>query len=144
VKKVVIFILIFQLFVHPAMAQELIKLPALLEHFYHHNNHHKHHATHHYHHHDSDSGEEMGWFRFFESHYGNSAIRHWEDSHDQLPFKHSSDNRVEQLTIQLFIIEPNEINIHSVYEGEKKQYLICSSFLKSSYLQSIWQPPKIS
>lgn len=141
-KKLVICILIFQLFVHPVMAQELIKLPALLEHFYHHNHHHQHHANHH---HDSKSNEEMGWMSFIENHYGNSAIKHSEDSHDELPFKHSSDTtRIQQLSIQLFIIEPNLIEIHSICEDEKKQYLICSPFLKSNYLQTIWQPPKIS
>ena len=135
-------ILILQLFVHPVVAQELIKLPALLEHFYHHKHHHQQNATHH---HDSKSHEEMGWFSFIENHYGNSAIRHSEDSHNELPFKHSSNTtRVEQLSIQLFIIEPNLIEIHSIYEDEKKQHLIGSSFLKSNYLQTIWQPPKIS
>lgn len=135
-------ILIFQLFVHPVMAQEIVKLPALLEHFYHHNDHHQH--TTHHHHHDSKANKETGWISFFEDHYGNSAISHSEESHDKLPFKHSSDHRVEQLTIQLFIIEPNMLEIHSIYENEKKHYLTCSSFLKNNYLQTIWQPPKIS
>jgi len=141
VKKWLIGILIFQLVVNPSITKELLKLPSLLEHFYHHNHHHSHH---HEHKGDFDSHEQMNLLSFLEVHYGGASIHHSEEDHGELPFKSSPNNRVEQLGIQLFVFEPSKFEVHCFIENKNKQPIAYSSLLNSNYLQSIWQPPKIS
>lgn len=128
--------------VSPTVTEELLKLPSLLEHYYHHNHHHSHHSEHE-HSGDLESHEEMNLIEFFDAHYGATAMKHAENSHSELPFKNSSNNRVEQ-HIQLFVFEPGQIEIQYFSENKAEQPIAYSSFLKSNYLQTIWQPPKIS
>ena len=86
----------------------------------------------------------MNPLSFLEVHYGGASFHHSEEDHGELPFKSSPNNRVEQLGIQLFVFEPSEFEVHCFSENETKQSIAYSSFLKSNYLQNIWQPPKIS
>jgi hypothetical protein len=136
-------ILIFQLLVNPTITEELLKLPSLMEHYYHHNHHHSHHDEHE-HWGNLESHEEMNLMSFLDAHYGATSIDHSEDSHNELPFKNSSNNRIEQQSIHLFVFEQNNFEIQYFAENETKQPLGYASFLTSNYLQNIWQPPKIS
>lgn len=136
-------ILIFQLLVNPTITEELLKLPSLLEHYYHHNHYHSN-GGEHEHSGDLEFHEEMNLMSFFDSHYGATAMEHSENNHDELPFKNSSNNRIEQLSIQLFAFEPNQIEIQCFAENETERPVAYSAFLKSNYLQNIWQPPKLS
>jgi hypothetical protein len=136
-------VLIFQFLIPASITKELLKLPSLLKHYSHHNHHHSHDHDHE-HTGNFDSHDKMDLASFFKVHYGESAVHHSEKDHDELPFKNAPDKRVEQSTFQLFVIEHKAFDIQQITDNESKQTIAYCSFLKSNYLQSIWQPPKIS
>jgi hypothetical protein len=143
VKKLMVGILIFQFLIPVSIKKELLKLPSLLKHYSHHNHHHSHHHDHE-HRGSLDTHDNMNLAVFFKVHYGEAAVRHSEKGHDELPFKNTPDKRTKQSTIQLFVIEPKVFEIRQTTVSESKQTIAYCSFLESNYLQSIWQPPKIS
>ncbi len=105
---------------------EFFKLPQLVEHFLVH----------------KSEDKTTTFIDFLVMHYSNADDGDGDKSKDlQLPFK--SHNKCENLSNSGFISFQNiQITIKSA-QIESKSYNIYSvDFISSSYLSSIWQPPK--
>jgi hypothetical protein len=134
VKKALMFLLVFQLLGLQTYANELFKLPALLEHFFEYKN---------YHHHDDHEADHSDVITFLQAHYGESDHDH-SDGHHDLPFKHDSKNSCVTSLLELFFAKPFSIEPGKCEKITNLPAMGRTPAFKSSYLQTIWQPPKIS
>jgi len=108
-------------------AQQLMKLPVVFQHY----NEHK----------QEDSS--ISVLRFLSIHYLHGSPKDKDYDRDmQLPFKTSGDCissiaiAFVSLIVPFTISRPAEI-------AEKKNYIVLDQYVLSSYLASIWQPPKV-
>jgi hypothetical protein len=105
---------------------QLLKLPTLVHHFIEH----------------KEQNQELSFWQFLCIHYAKGNVKYADYDKDmKLPFK-TSDNFFNQLT---FCTVPSlTISNKPTYQTDKKDEQIPSDEkLISSYLSSIWQPPKI-
>lgn len=105
---------------------ELVKLPALVEHFIEH----------------KEENSQLSFLKFLSMHYSQNDDHDGDKEKDmKLPFK-SHDGCINTVSIA-FVSGHFEHAILKPVFTESKSYSIHSEqFLQSSYLSSIWQPPK--
>ncbi|MEO6289816.1 MAG: hypothetical protein ABIO76_07850 [Ginsengibacter sp.] len=107
-------------------AHQLLKLPLIFEHFSDH----------------EKADNKITFLEFLDLHYMHGSPKDGGYARDmQLPFKTSSDcifgmmSFFTPLLTPVIILKPAEIH-------EKKSYLVLDQFILSSYISTIWQPPK--
>jgi hypothetical protein len=133
VKKLLVLLFAVQLFSGRFLSEELLRLPALVQHFFHH---------------VSEENENISFSEFLAEHYTDTtkhpAHQHNEENdHNNMPLKaHDHGNccasafnfcfpEIQQLSNKPV---PSALNYEIEY----------SVPLRSQYDQNIWQPPKIS
>ena len=107
-------------------AQQLMKLPVVFQHY----NEHK------------QEDKSISVLRFLAIHYLHGSPKDKDYDRDmQLPFKTSGDCVSSIAIAFVSLIVPFTIN-KPVEITEKKNYIVLDQYILSSYLASIWQPPK--
>jgi hypothetical protein len=108
-------------------AKQLMKLPVMFQHFSEH----------------QQTNNPVSFTSFLATHYLHSSPKDKDYERDQqLPFKTSGDCisciaiAFVSLITPITISKPGEIK-------EKKNYVVLNQVITTSYLASIWQPPKI-
>lgn len=125
------FIAISLLFVHLFTATEiyqLLKFPLLLEHFREH----------------KDQDADLSFYSFLKIHYADKTII--DEDHDQdmkLPFK-TDDGCINTSITALVSCPLSEMQLKPFNSPTKIFFSYNESLLPSSFLSSIWQPPKVS
>jgi hypothetical protein len=107
-------------------AQQLMKLPVVFQHYQEH----------------KQEDKNISVLRFLSIHYLHGSPKDKDYDRDmQLPFKTSSDCissiaiAFVSMMVPFTIAKPVEII-------QKKNYIVLNQYIQSSYLASIWQPPK--
>lgn len=107
---------------------QFLKLPFLVQHYYQHR----------------EENKELGFIEFIENHYSEDVATHQDNQkHQHLPFKCHDDcigisaPAIIGSSFCVFITAP--LNEYQTYFPVQGQIIITSS-----YLSSIWQPPRIS
>ena len=124
-KATAIFFLAVYLF-STTEANQLLKLPVVFQHYTEH----------------QDENKSISFLRFLANHYLHGSPKDKDYERDmQLPFKTSNDC-VSSIS-PAFVTSMPEISIDKPVElSEKKNSFPTSQFSLSSFLSSIWQPPK--
>lgn len=122
-KSITIFLLLCYMFSMTELHQ-ILKAPLLVEHYYEHND-----------------KEELSVLTFLEMHYLNGNVKDADYEKDmKLPFKNFQDNHPN---VVLSLPEMNHIFNFIVYPvSEQKPFCFDNQVNTSSFLTSIWQPPK--
>jgi hypothetical protein len=128
VKKTVSILLFSAYLISATEIYQILKLPLLLEHY----NEHK------------FLNEGTTLWSFLIIHYTNNDIKYADYEEDmRLPFK-SHEGCANALSLS-FIQNFTSIKIRNLFEKERKIYVISNdNILNSTYLSTIWQPPKFS
>ncbi|MFZ7115390.1 MAG: hypothetical protein ACO1G9_08450 [Bacteroidota bacterium] len=124
--SVAIFLLVVHLFTATELYQ-LLKFPLLIEHFREHK--------------QQDSN--LSFYAFLKMHYAESIIHDDHDHDMKLPFK--TDQGCINTSITAIESYPHfEMHLKPSNNPTKIFFPYRESFLPSSFLSSIWQPPKVS
>jgi hypothetical protein len=126
VKLIVVISLVFLCLLSSTELHQLVKLPLLLEHFTEH----------------KSLNNKLSFIQFLTIHYSGDTKKDADDEKDmKLPFK-SQDDCINASTfnfsISNFIIEISK----PVFVSTQLYKLFKNKFLTTSFLSSIWQPPK--
>jgi len=107
-------------------AQQLVKLPVVFQHFSEH----------------KQEDKNISFLRFLSNHYLHGSAKDKDYDRDmQLPFKTSHDCfssiaiAFVSIMVPFTIAKPAEII-------QKENYIVLNQYIQSTYLASIWQPPK--
>jgi hypothetical protein len=107
-------------------AKQLAKLPVVFQHFKEH----------------QQEDKNITIARFLSIHYLHGSPKDKDYDRDmQLPFKTSHDCISSIAIVFVSIIAPFTIS-KPVEIIQKKNYIVLNQYIQSSYLASIWQPPK--
>lgn len=136
IKKLIIIFVALQIVSNNAFAEELIKIPCFVSHYFHHSKEHQ----------DSDI-----FFDFIHKHYcdNHSKDRHKGNKHDEdkdcnLPFKHCGECCLNLHTSVIAFI-PDFLTADNVfYQIQKNIFPIADDRVESLDVCTIWQPPRIS
>lgn len=136
VKKLIVIFLLLQIVSNNAFAEELIKMPGLITHYFHHSKEH---------------GDSENFFYFLHKHYSDhhDKDRHADGKHDEdkdcnLPFKHCGGCCLNLHSSVLGFL-PTCLNADNIfYQVKKNTFPTADDRIESSDVCSIWQPPKIS
>ena len=122
-KYITIFLLLCYMFSMTELHQ-VLKAPLLVEHYYEHND-----------------KEELSVLTFLEMHYLNGNIKDADFEKDmKLPFKNFQDNHTN---VVLSLPETTNFFNFIIYSvSEQKSFCFENQVNTSSFLTSIWQPPK--
>lgn len=124
-QTIAISLLLIHLFTATELYQ-LVKLPLLIEHFIEH----------------KEAKSDLTFWKFLKLHYADDIVA--DEDHDQdmnLPFK--SDDGCINISLTAVIGSPQSDLILKPYFSETKTFFAYKeSFLPSSFLSNIWQPPK--
>jgi hypothetical protein len=102
---------------------QLVKLPSLVEHYIEH----------------KEKQSDLSLWEFLSMHYTQNANH--DTNHEKLPFK--SHNGCINMVVIAFISNNFEsISVNAVYTENKTTIAYSEKFSTSSFLSSIWQPPK--
>ena len=135
-KKLIIIFISLQIVSNNAFAEELIKVPGLISHYFH----------------DSEKHKGSGNFiDFIHKHYcdTHSKNMHSDGKHDEdkdcnLPFKHCGGCCLNLHTSVLAFM-PSFITADNIfYQFQKSTFPIADDRIESLDVCTIWQPPKIS
>ena len=123
-KKYVTLFLIFTYLFSMTELHQILKAPLLVEHYYEHND-----------------SKELSVLTFLEMHYLNGNVKDADYEKDmKLPFKSFQDNHPN---VVLHLPETTDFfNFITFSLSEQKPYCIKNQVNTSSFLTSIWQPPK--
>lgn len=121
-KKLIVILLLSSYFFSTTELGQLLKVPVLVLHFG-----------------DHKENDNMSFFEFMNHHYGGHEQDADWDTDMKLPFMKHSD--LLQLTVitPKSIFPPHQRKI-SIYKNQFSFYR--DKFIHSSFLESIWQPPK--
>lgn len=104
---------------------QLLKLPVLLEHYIEH----------------KTSNQDISFSDFLYMHYAGNDFNDQDQDRDmQLPFK--SHSQFTSLDVQSLPLQPETISLKPVTRLSKSSTVYKRLNFQSSYLSSIWQPPK--
>jgi hypothetical protein len=107
-------------------AKQLAKLPVVFQHFKEH----------------QQEDKNISIARFLSIHYLHGSPKDKDYDRDmQLPFKTSHDCISSIAIVFVSIMAPFTIS-KPVEIIQKKNYIVLNQYIQSSYLASIWQPPK--
>lgn len=135
VKKIISIFLVLQIISNNGFAEELIKIPGLITHYYHHSQEHK---------------DTKDFFDFLHKHYSDhhkgdrhADGKHAEDEDCNLPFKHCGSCCLN-LHSSVIGFVPICLNTNYIFFQDKNTiFLTENDRIESSNISSIWQPPKI-
>ena len=120
-----IFIILQLLTNHEAFA-ELIKVPFLFHHY-------------------SESEENESILHFLKDHYADNSHEKSDHDHGKLPFKHSDDGSSHHPLPNISPVTKTENNyLINLTAFNKNKYRLTNDNIYSSYIDSIWQPPKLA
>ena len=130
-KKLVVFFFLFGYLFSSTELSELLKIDSLLEHYQEH----------------KSETDKISLSNFLYLHY----IDHGQDNGDgnrdsDLPFHSKSHSELANFIVPI-VIPTNvfTISVNRVFDNlEKKSFYDVRSFITSSYLSSIWQPPQFA
>ena len=127
-KKILLILFLSSYLVSTTELHELLKLPQLIEHFIEH----------------KEAKNEITFLDFLIMHYSSSNDGDNDTDKDKrLPFK--SHAHSENFSVNAFIsFSTIEMKIKQILIPQKQYKSYFSDFIKSAYLSSIWQPPKLS
>lgn len=109
-----------------AVFHQLLKLPYLIEHFVEH----------------KEENSNLTFLSFLKMHYDDDNIKYADYEKDRkLPFK-SHQSSVNVGFVVFMDYEKLELNFNSVFKEPTTKNFYTKKPFKSSYLSSIWQPPK--
>ena len=135
-KKIIAIFLLLQIVTNNAFAEELVKMPRLVTHFYHHSHEHK---------------DTKDFFDFLHKHYSD---HHENDKHSQkhsdedndcnLPFKHCN-NCCLNIHISTIGFLPTFLNTEFFsIQIKNENFFPENDRIESFDFSSIWQPPKLA
>jgi hypothetical protein len=105
---------------------QLLKLPAVFEHF----------AEH------QQKDKTISFLQFLDMHYMHGSPKDKDYSEDmKLPFK-SADNCLSMVSPIVIPRLVHNLENHVVHIPEKEMHIPKDELIPSSYLSSVWQPPK--
>lgn len=136
VKKIIAIFLLIQIVTNNSFAEELIKMPRLVTHYYHHS----------YEHEDTKD-----FFDFLHKHYSdhhegeNHSKGHSNEDNDcNLPFKHCGGCSLNIHSPVICFVNPC-LNADAAYfQIKNSKFISEDDRIESLDIQIIWQPPKIS
>ena len=105
---------------------QLVKIPLLVKHFVEH----------------KEKDNSLSFLGFLDMHYAHGDVKDGDYDEDmKLPFK-SHDGCINSHSMAFNPNNFGELSTKPVYSESKTYSIYKESFLKSSYLSFIWQPPK--
>lgn len=135
-KKAIAIFLLLQVVTNNAFAEELIKLPGLITHFYHHT---------------TEHNESGNFFDYLCDHYSDQQQKnnhrhgqHEEDKDCELPFKHCGSCCVNIHSPALGFVASYLSTDCDMISIEAENFFPEEDDIQSLDLNNIWQPPKIS
>lgn len=127
-KKALVILFLFSFLSANTAFGEILKLPLLIHHYIEH----------------SQEDNDNSVMDFLAKHYGKDINHHHDDSHhdhENLPFKTSNTHTVQMVSFQPLLIQFSK---KSSVEDKLKTPIRQQQNYSNAYLNSIWQPPKIS
>lgn len=126
-KKVIAIFFLFSFLSANTAFGEVLKLPLLIQHYIEHNQ-------------DDNSHSVLD---FLTMHYGEGDNHHHNDhehEHDHLPFKTANVHSAQVVDFLPLVFDfPNQL-----VENKLKKPILQKQVYSNVYLNSIWQPPKVS
>lgn len=136
VKKVIVIFLLLQIVSNNTFAEELIKIPGLITHYFHHSKEH---------------GDPGSFFDFLHKHYcdNHSKDKHADGNHDEdkdcnLPFKHCGGCCLNLHSSILAFVPTCLTADYTFYQVKNNIFPIADDRIESLDVCTIWLPPKIS
>ncbi len=126
-KKVIVIFFLFSFLSANTAFGEVLKLPLLIHHYMEH----------------TQEDNDNSFIDFLAKHYGKDIHHHHNDNHhdhNNLPFKTINVHSVHLVYFQSSFIEFSK----QIAEKELKTPILQQQNYSNAYLNSIWQPPKIS
>lgn len=125
-KRIAVIFLFALYLISATEAKQLLKFPVLFEHYAEHKQHNK----------------NISFFDFIYMHYAGSDFDDGDQDRDrQLPFK-SSTFAVSDMAS--FVPASSSVSLKPAVSTKDQAFFTEDLHFKSSYLTSIWQPPKVS
>lgn len=125
-KKVFSLFLILQFFTNHEAFAELVKIPFL------------------FHHYSETSSHHHNFADFLKDHYTDNHHANGDHDHGKLPFKHSNDGCSNHPSPNISVVTPHEHHYSIKHVASPSQKLTHSNErLYNSFVNSIWQPPKL-
>lgn len=125
-KKVLSIFIILQLLTNHEAFAELIKVPFLFHHY-------------------NESKENESFLRFLKDHYTSDSHEKSDHEHGKLPFKHSDDGCAHHPVPNISPVTETQNNyLLNLIPLNEDEYRLTNDNMYSSYIGSIWQPPKLA
>lgn len=125
-KKVLAIFIILQLLTNHEAFAELIKIPFLFHHY-------------------SESEEKESFMHFLKDHYSSNSHEESDHEHGKLPFKHSDDGCAHHPLPNISPVTKTEDSyLLNITAFNKNKYRLTNDNIYSSYIGTIWQPPKLA
>lgn len=126
-RNIIVIFLIASLIVPKDVFFFVAHIPDLIKHFHHHNKHHK----------------QINLLGFIAEHSSESNHKDSHPAHKNLPFSHQHNSDCSHF-VTCLVFYHKEISKFHLPVLIQKKIATNSFFINSDYMQSIWQPPKIS
>ncbi len=124
-KKLLALFIALQLFTNHEAFAEVVKLPFLFHHY-------------------SETAANTSMIEFIKTHYTDDQHENSDHDHGKLPFKHSHDGCSHHPSPVISVVIKTESNYELKLTSFSAPNIIFSSDrVSSSFINNIWQPPKL-
>lgn len=125
-KRLIILFLVLQFFTNHEAFAEMVKLPFLFDHY-------------------NETASSSSFADFLKSHYSNEHNQGNEHDHGKLPFKHSDNGGANHPSPNISVVIKTD-NLYSLkpFSIPVQQTFYSNDRIPSSFINNIWQPPKLA